>query len=235
MGTKFGLTKAPCFNEPGDFNCTSPYGSRIHPITGKQSFHSGIDGVRGDGQLASITSIAQGTIKEVGFNSARGNYIIIDHGNGVTTTYQHLANGLSDQIKKGTFLTKGSILGNMGSTGASTGAHLHLEVAVNGQTQNPAPFIKGEKTIEQLVAEQSKGGQTCMVELPVLSIKNNTPANKGSIMTLQHLLNDYNNAGLVVDGSFGPATDRSLRDYQNSRGLVVDGSCGPATWSRLIK
>lgn len=73
--------------------------------------------------------------------------------------------------------------------------------------------------------------KTVMIEMPILK----KGANCEEVKTLQVLLNGFNKAGLAVDGLFGQATDKAVRNYQRSRGLDVDGICGPATWNRILK
>lgn len=102
---------------------TSNYGGRIHPIYGYYKIHSGIDMSCGDRLIYSITD---GKVKATGYNSSMGNYIVIHHnvnGNKYSSVYMHLA---SIYVKSGDIVTKDTNIGYMGTTGASTGTHLHL-------------------------------------------------------------------------------------------------------------
>lgn len=121
----------------GKGNITSPYGNRIHPITNKMSFHSGIDIANTLG--TAIYSARKGKVSRVvNSDSGYGNYIEIDHGNGVATLYAHMSKIL---VTKGQEVDEGVVVGLMGSTGQSTGSHLHFEVRINGQTVDPSPYL----------------------------------------------------------------------------------------------
>jgi murein DD-endopeptidase MepM/ murein hydrolase activator NlpD len=112
------------------------WGSRIHPITKNLEFHHGIDisNIRG----TPIYATAAGTVSKTIYTRGYGRHIVIDHGNGYKTLYAHLQ---SFDIKKGDKVTKGQIIGKMGSTGLSTGPHLHYEVIYNSRKLNPANFL----------------------------------------------------------------------------------------------
>ena len=119
---------------------TSPFGYRTHPIYGNTRFHSGIDIGAGFGDT--IMAAASGTVIYVetpvpGQNwggSGYGNYFIIDHGNGVSTLYAHCT---SVYVSNGQSVSAGEAVGTVGSTGGSTGSHLHFEVRVNGDRVDP--------------------------------------------------------------------------------------------------
>ena len=119
---------------------TSPFGYRTHPIYGNTRFHSGIDIGAGFGDT--IMAAASGTVIYVetpvpGQNwggSGYGNYFIIDHGNGVSTLYAHCSNVY---VSNGQSVSAGEAVGTVGSTGGSTGSHLHFEVRVNGDRVDP--------------------------------------------------------------------------------------------------
>ena len=146
----------PVFVESGDMNVTDPFGWRIDPVTGVgDNFHKGIDITRWTGysNLATICAFADGVVMEAvdgvaGFDNInqRGNYVTIDHENGWVTKYYHLANG-TIAVDVGERVTAKTPLGYMGSTGYSTGAHLHFQMEFNGVPQDPYPYLVGEKTI----------------------------------------------------------------------------------------
>ena len=123
---------------------TSYYGYRIHPVYKTKKFHSGVD--IGAGYGDTIMAAASGTVILVsepveGKNkggSGYGNYCIIDHGNGYTTLYGHARD---IYVKVGQKVSRGKAIGEVGSTGTSTGAHLHFEVRVNGSTTNPLNYL----------------------------------------------------------------------------------------------
>ena len=112
------------------------WGMRIHPIFGKPEFHTGIDIVNRAG--TPIYASAAGIITYVGYERGYGRYIKIRHSQGYETRYAHL---YSAQTKKGEFVKKGQIIALMGSTGTSTGSHLHYEVLVNGAKVNPSSYL----------------------------------------------------------------------------------------------
>ena len=123
---------------------TSYYGYRIHPVYKTKKFHSGVD--IGAGYGDTIMAAASGTVILVsepveGKNkggSGYGNYCVIDHGNGYTTLYGHARD---IYVKVGQKVSRGKAIGEVGSTGTSTGAHLHFEVRVNGSTTNPLNYL----------------------------------------------------------------------------------------------
>ena len=111
----------------------NPYGI----INGK--LHSGID-IPAD-QGAVILAAADGTVTEVGFDRERGNYLVLDHGGGLTTLYAHCRNV---DVKEGDMVKAGEMVGAVGSTGMSTGPHLHFEVRQDGEAQNPVVYFDSE-------------------------------------------------------------------------------------------
>ncbi len=119
---------------------TSSFGYRVHPIYGDRRFHSGVDIGAGFGDT--IMAAGSGTVIYVNYpypnsnygGSGYGNYFIIDHGNGVTTLYAHCR---SISVSNGQTVSAGQAVGTVGSTGGSTGAHLHFEVRVNGERVDP--------------------------------------------------------------------------------------------------
>ncbi|MCL2791985.1 MAG: M23 family metallopeptidase [Spirochaetaceae bacterium] len=111
---------------------TSRYGFRISPITGERHFHSGIDIAAPTG--TPVFAAGRGVVVANGYNAVLGNYIIIKHPGSLYTVYGHLKQSfvvLNKQINSGT------IIGEVGSTGLSTGPHLHFEVRSGGRTENP--------------------------------------------------------------------------------------------------
>ena len=123
---------------PSSHRITSNYGYRIHPISGTRKLHAGIDiGAAGG---ANIVAGDSGTVMlaSFGYNGGYGNYIIINHGNGVTTRYAHCSNLY---VSAGETVTKGQVIAAVGSTGASTGNHCHFEVRINGESKNPLNYL----------------------------------------------------------------------------------------------
>lgn len=118
---------------------TSPYGMRTHPITGVHKLHSGTDFGVGDGLARAAL---EGTIEAVTYDGAYGNMVTISHdtidGDSVQTRYAHLS---SATVSAGQEINTGDTVGNIGSTGYSTGAHLHFEVLVNGEFVDPMTWL----------------------------------------------------------------------------------------------
>ena len=117
---------------------TSPFGTREHPVRGVISFHSGID-IGNAGFGAPIIAAADGVVSLAGYNGGYGNCVMINHGNGVSTLYGH---GQKILTQVGTQVKKGDLIMEVGSTGISTGPHLHFEVRINGSAVNPLPYVQ---------------------------------------------------------------------------------------------
>ena len=122
---------------PGVKRITSEYGYRIHPVYKTKKFHTGID--IGAGYGLNIVSSADGIVTLATTNGGYGKCIIINHGSGITTLYGHCSTLLVSQGEK---VTRGQVIAKVGSTGVSTGPHLHYEVRVNGSTVNPLQYVK---------------------------------------------------------------------------------------------
>lgn len=122
---------------PGYYTITCPFGPRIHPILKVKKSHTGMD--IGAPSGASVVAAADGTVIVSGYSTAYGNYIVIDHGGGTTTLYGHHSANL---VSKGAVVKKGQKIAKVGSTGWSTGPHLHFEVSVNGVLQQPLNYLQ---------------------------------------------------------------------------------------------
>lgn len=114
------------------------YGMRQHPILDRQILHKGIDisGIEG----TDIYSTADGIIEESTYCFGYGKIVIVNHGNGIKTLYAHLH---TREVSRGQRILKGEVIGTLGSTGQSTGPHLHYEVIVNGKAIDPLFVIIG--------------------------------------------------------------------------------------------
>ncbi|GAB2319321.1 hypothetical protein IRB23SM22_15790 [Alkalibacterium sp. s-m-22] len=121
---------------PASGRITSPFGYRTHPVTGQQgSFHAGVD-IAGSGPIRASRA---GTVTQASFSGSYGYTVIIDHGNGYSTLYAHMQPNLN--VAPGQSVSQGQQLGIMGTTGRSTGVHLHFEIRKNGSVVNPMSYI----------------------------------------------------------------------------------------------
>lgn len=146
-----GASFAPCIVSvpvirPVEGRVTSSYGYRIHPITKKLGFHRGMDiaaetGVR-------IAAAYYGTVREVDYSEGNGNFITIDHENGLETTYCHCSEILAE---KGAVVRAGETVALVGDTGMATGPHLHIEVRLNGVLHNPAWILGADNAHKDAV------------------------------------------------------------------------------------
>lgn len=116
---------------------TSPYGYRTHPIFGDTRLHSGID--IGASYGSPVVAADDGTVAYVGAMSGYGNVVVIDHGNGLSTTYNHLS---AFTVGSGQQVSRSSQVGAVGCTGYCTGPHLHFEVRINGSPVDPMPYLQ---------------------------------------------------------------------------------------------
>ena len=119
------------------FRWSSPYGYRIDPIAGVKSFHTGTDMACPTG--TPILAAMSGRVTTTGINRVYGNYVIIDHGNGYQTLYAHMSKIIAS---KGQWVSQGTRIGLVGSTGYSTGPHLHFTVYKNGKLVDPMSVLK---------------------------------------------------------------------------------------------
>ena len=136
-GKDNGATGSMMWPCPSCHTITSEFGWRYHPIYHTQKYHSGVD--IGASYGASIVAADGGTVITAGAVSGYGNCVVINHGNGITTLYGHMS---SIAVSSGQKVSKGQTIGYVGSTGNSTGPHLHWEVTVNGVRQNPLNYAR---------------------------------------------------------------------------------------------
>lgn len=135
---------------PANYNfISSGFGFRRDPFTGAGAMHAGLD-FRGP-VGAPIHAAAKGVVTFVGRKSGYGNCVEINHGNGLTTRYAHMS---AFHARAGQSVSAGDIIGAIGSTGRSTGPHLHFEVRINDRAVNPRPFLESAPH----VLEEARGG-----------------------------------------------------------------------------
>lgn len=131
--TAVGAFTWPC---PSSHRVTSDYGPRTSPTAGASSFHKGIDiGAAGG---ADIVAAADGTVIFAGYSNSAGNYVTVSHGNGLYTVYMHCS---ALTVSSGQSVSGGQVIAKVGSTGISTGNHLHFGVSVNGSYVNPWTYL----------------------------------------------------------------------------------------------
>ena len=130
-----GAFRWPC---PSSTRVTSDYGTRVSPMSGASSNHKGID--IGASAGADIIAAADGTVTAASYSSAAGNYVMIDHGGGLYTVYMHASALL---VSPGQTVSAGDVIAKVGSTGISTGSHLHFGVSLNGSYVSPWSYLGG--------------------------------------------------------------------------------------------
>lgn len=203
---------------------TSRYGMRT--LNGVTKKHNGIDLVATKngtvGQTDYIMAHTGGTVTGVGYDASAGNYVNIQVASNAIMVYYHLKN--KSTLKKGATVKRGDIIGYMGSTGNSTGAHLHWGIKENGAWIDPEPYLNNDYIKEV---------NTVKIEMDVLK----RGAKGEQVKTLQRLLlaKGYSLGGYGATGNFLDWTDKAVRSFQKANGLAVDGSVGQATWNKLLK
>jgi hypothetical protein len=238
-----------------NYKVTSDYGWRTHPIEKIKKHHNGVD-LWGAAEPLYIESwhdgvvIAAGTSKQRLSNGAVGGvgwYVDVQskiNGKFYVSRYAHMVPN-SLKVKNGQKVEAGTILGKMGTSGASTGKHLHFEICagkVHRWTGDGSGFVNPLKFVQNIIAQSNlvadapnatpasdpvapapvhgKGKPTLTGSLKVGS--------KGALVKyLQTAL------GIKADGQFGPITNKAVKAFQSENGLKVDGIVGPITWAEL--
>lgn len=152
------VTSIPSTMPAEGMNLSSGFGYRRDPFTGAGAMHSGLD-FKG-AHNSPVRAAAAGQVSAVGRQSGYGNTVEVDHGYGIVTRYAHLA-GFTARV--GQAVTAGQQIGRMGSTGRSTGTHLHFEVRVNGNAVNPRRFLESNPDVLQV---QAAVGQRIRTRVP---------------------------------------------------------------------
>ena len=205
---------------------TSRFGMRT--LNGATKIHNGIDLVAatksGGSATDHITAHTGGTVAAVGHNNSAGYYINIQVDPNTVMVYYHLK--AMPKQKKGATVKTGEIIGYMGSTGNSTGAHLHFGIKSFGQWIDPEPFLDKDYTIT--VSEK----KTLSIGMRTLR----QGAKGEDVRALQILLTGRGCRGNMhePDGIFGPNTLGAVKLYQEKNKLDPDGVVGKLTWSALL-
>ena len=120
---------------------SSPFGSRVNPVTGRSETHKGVD-IAGVFYSSNVIAAKAGTVIISQYGSSYGNYVVVSHGTGNTTLYAHLS---KRSVKVGDVVAQGDVLGVTGSTGNSTGPHLHFEITEGGNRVDPLKYLTNYK------------------------------------------------------------------------------------------
>src|SRR5262249_38496161 len=136
------LTTVPLRRPFPHAQITSGFGVRVDPFLGSAALHAGIDFREESG--APVRATASGRVNEAGWVGGYGNMVEIHHGNGLMTRFGHLSQIL---VPPGETVTIGQVIGRVGSTGRSTGPHLHYETRINGTAVDPMRFLRASRAI----------------------------------------------------------------------------------------
>lgn len=139
------LARLPSLVPPEDYYISSNFGMRRDPYTKRRSFHGGLDMAGWPG--TKIRASAPGTVVKAGYSGPYGRMVEIDHGNGLKTRYGHMRR---IKVRKGGQVSRGQVIGEMGSTGRSTSTHLHYEIWFDGKPINPFPFVKAAEHVLEI-------------------------------------------------------------------------------------
>jgi hypothetical protein len=229
---------------------TSPYGPRV--IFGKKQMHTGIDFVGAGNTLDDIVAFDAGTVTISKSSSTAGEYVQINHGDGIYTRYLHMKKG-SRKVKVGDKVKKGQILGYMGATGRVTGAHLHFDISINGSYVDPEPYLIGTKSInkpktavDNNITKWQKAAIADGFKFPKYGADGNWGSECEAVakkaICKKRTINKYKNlnkivqkaVGVEADGKFGKETKAAVIKFQKLVGLVGDGCVGPATWKKIL-
>ena len=121
----------------GEVSLSSNFGARLDPFTRGYAMHTGMDMRAETGEPARATAAGRVTMAE--YNGGYGNMVEVDHGHGLTTRYAHLS---AFDVGPGQWVEPGTIVGRVGSTGRSTGSHLHYETRIDGEPVDPQRFLR---------------------------------------------------------------------------------------------
>lgn len=178
--------------------------NRKNPVTGIYRPHSGVDIGWVDVNNDKVVAAAAGKVVVPAYSSLAGNYVWIEHGNGYTTVYSHLR---SIHVKTGQYVKQGQVIGIKGTTGNSTGVHLHFEVIQHHTFSNS--WAHKRNPLLYFVDPTTKEWQAWLKGAGYY---------KGS-----------------VDGIYGDGTTRAVLQYQKKYGLMADGVCGGGTYNHMKK
>jgi murein DD-endopeptidase MepM/ murein hydrolase activator NlpD len=163
------LGSIPLDRPVDSFRYTSPFGTRIDPFRGNGSFHPGIDLAAPAGTPVHAT--AEARVARAAYASGYGNLVVLDHGGGIETRYGHLS---QIAVKVGQLVHRGDVIGRVGSTGRSTGSHLHYEIRLSSQAIDPLPFMApGDERLALNRAVGPRAGTATAMGGPLHSLPSN--------------------------------------------------------------
>lgn len=139
------------FGRPVDGPVTSDFGKRKDPVNGQSAFHTGLDFRSSTG--AKIYATADGIVKQSLYNGGYGNFILIEHGNGYTSSFSHMQKRM---VRAGEKVHRGQLIGFVGNTGRSTGPHLHYEISLDDKPINPYTFMQVASISESNTSSSEK-------------------------------------------------------------------------------
>jgi murein DD-endopeptidase MepM/ murein hydrolase activator NlpD len=151
---RIGRTAIPSLNPLSSASLTSGFGMRTHPVLGGRRGHKGIDLASPTG--TPIRATADGVISRADWFSSYGLFVSIEHGGEIQTRYGHMSRL---NVAAGQAVKKGDIIGYVGSTGRSTGPHLHYEVRIAGSAVNPVPYMQGQLQVASSDPAAARGGE----------------------------------------------------------------------------
>lgn len=160
----------PAFMPAKDYRYTSAYGVRYDPFNGGSAMHAGVDMAGAHGEP--IYAAASGMVQQAGRSNGYGNLVELTHGKGIDTRYGHLSAIL---VKPGERVAQGQLIGRMGSTGRSTGTHLHYEVRIDGRAVDPRPFLEASAYVLAAQADAAAANIGPVLEDDVVTASNDTP------------------------------------------------------------
>lgn len=152
-----GVFAIPSAKPVLNYRLTSSFGGRSDPFRGTRRMHNGLDMAGPVG--TPIYATADGVVTRSSWFGGYGRYISINHGGGIETRYGHMSELL---VGEGVRVRRGQLIGRMGSTGRSTGSHLHYEVRIDGQPVNPVPFMTSGEYLASLPAPARGDAQLAM-------------------------------------------------------------------------
>lgn len=240
------MAECKVFLDGGEMRVTCPIGARTHPVTGEaDKIHYGADIVSkvwrpqtrlkplGSGIIINMATTVKGFSDVKG--ETGGNYLYIKHDNEYKSWLKHLKYGsIPLHLKVGDKIYADTYIGDMGSTGLSTGEHVHVELEriINGKLKciDPVPYLLGQLKVP---GSDEMGGEEMGYPILTENVNTSSPDKSEAVKKLQRVLNEKYGYSLVVDGNFGTKTEAAVKDYQTANGLGVDGRCGPATIASL--